>query len=162
MTFNLNRRTFTLAAAATLFQSTRVGAASHGNTVVQMLSRDPQDSRNRNIFSPRLLVIEAGQSVLFEATDRGHNSASIAGMVPPNGPAWDGGISEDIEVTFDTPGFYGYVCTPHATLGMVGMVVVTGGGMTDNLDAARAVTHRGKSRRVFEDIWAEIAAQGLA
>ena len=36
---------------------------------------------------------------------------------------------------FDVEGVYGYNCTPHAMLGMVGLVVV--GDPSSNLDAAK-------------------------
>jgi pseudoazurin len=126
-----------------------------------MLNVDPENSRIRNVFTPRLLVVDPGTNVLFEATDRGHNSASVDGMIPDGAEPWKGRIGADIEIQFSIPGFYGYVCTPHVPLGMVGLIVVQGDGMLDNLDAARAVRHRGKAGPVFEEIWAEVDELGL-
>lgn len=82
--------------------------------------------------------------MLFKSVDRGHNSASIDGMLPEGAEEWNGKINDDIEVTFDKPGFYGYKCKPHATVGMVGLVVVEGEGKLDNLEAAQGVRQRGK------------------
>ena len=136
-------------------------AGSHAGLTVEMLNRHPDDRKLRNLFLPRLLVVEPGQSVLFKSADRGHNSASVKGMIPDGATAWKGRLGKDIAVTFDIPGFYGDVCTPHTSMGMVGMVVVTGDGMMDNYDSARAVRQRGKAAKVFDEIWAEAAAQGL-
>ncbi|MEM7169018.1 MAG: pseudoazurin [Pseudomonadota bacterium] len=157
-----SRRDFiACSAAALLLMPRHAKAVTDGNYVIEMLSKDPNDPKQRNLFSPRLQVIDAGESILFQATDRGHNCASIKGMIPDGVDPWKGKIGKDIEITFDNPGFHGYVCTPHASLGMVGLVVVKGEGMLTNLDAARAVKHRGKSQKVFDEIWAEVEAQGL-
>ncbi len=162
MTLSLSRRGFIAATAASFIVPARAAfPASHGATVVQMLNKDPDDDKRRNVFSPRLLVIEPGQSVKFEATDKGHNSASFKGMIPEGAEAWKGKINEEIELTFDVPGFYGYVCTPHLSLGMVGLIVVQGDGMLDNLEAARSARHRGKAKAAFEEIWEDAEAQGL-
>jgi pseudoazurin len=156
-----NRREFGIATAAVFLSAPAIHAAGHGAKVVKMLNADPGNSRLRNVFSPRLLTIEAGESVVFEATDRGHNSASLSDMLPGGSEGWQGRIGQDIEVTFALPGFYGYVCTPHATVGMVGLVVVQGDGKLDNLEAAKNARHRGRAKSVFEEIWEEVAAQGL-
>ncbi len=129
--------------------------------VVEMLNKHPEDRKQRQIFLPRLAVVDAGESVLFKPTDRGHNSASADGMIPEGAEAWKGKLGKDIEVTFTQPGVYGYVCTPHVTMGMVGAIVVRGEGMLDNLEAAKAVKQRGKAKKIFAEIWDEIDALGL-
>ena len=65
-----------------------------------------------------MLVVDAGDSVLFKATHPGHDSASLDGMLPAGAASWKGKFNKDVEVKMDVPGFYGYVCTPHAVLGM--------------------------------------------
>lgn len=135
--------------------------ARAGSQEIQMLNMHPEDRRQRMIFYPRLLTLQPGDSVKFIAVDRGHNSASVDGMVPDGGATWQGGINEEVEVTFERPGYYGYKCTPHITLGMVGLIVVEGEGKLDNLEAARAVTHRGRAARAFDEIWAQAETDGL-
>ena len=76
------------------------------------------------VFEPAVLKINIGDTVTFVATDAAHNSASIPGMLPPNATAWNGQLSRDISVTFDIPGVYGYQCTPHAMMAMVGIIQV--------------------------------------
>ncbi len=88
---------------------------------VKMLN---QGSTGVMVFEPAVLKINVGDTVTFEATDAAHNSASIPGMLPPNANAWNGQLSRDISVTFDIPGIYGYQCTPHAMMAMVGVIQV--------------------------------------
>ncbi|NRB05306.1 MAG: pseudoazurin [Rhodobacteraceae bacterium] len=155
-----SRRTFIASSAAIL--ATPYVARANTPFVVQMLNKHPEDRKQRQIFLPRLAVIEAGESVLFQATDRGHNSASADGMMPEGAEPWKGALGKDIEVNFTVPGVYGYVCTPHVSAGMVGAVVVRGAGVLDNLEAAKAVKQRGKAKKIFGEIFAEIDALDLS
>lgn len=157
-----SRRSFlATTAAATLAPAFPLTAQGQDPVVVEMLTKHPTEARLRNVFFPRVVSVEAGQTVLFKATDRSHNSASIDGMIPEGAEEWDGRINEDVEVTFDVPGIYGYKCTPHAATGMVALVVVEGEGKLDNLEAAQGVRQRGRAKAVFEEIWEEAAAMGL-
>lgn len=74
---------------------------------------------------------------------------------------WKGKINKDTAVKFDVPGFYGYICTPHGTNGMVGLIVVEGEGKLDNLKSAQKIRHRGKSKKEFKEIWKEAESMGL-
>ena len=87
------------------------------------------------VFEPSLLKINVGDTVTFKATDAAHNSASIPGMIPNGASSWNGDLSRDISVTFDVPGVYGYQCTPHAMMAMVGVIQVDNN--LENLDAVK-------------------------
>jgi pseudoazurin len=156
------RRTLALGGAALLapLAAPRLVRAAT-NHEVQMLNVHPDNPRLRMVFAPRLLVVQPGDTVTFLATDRGHNSATLDGMIPEGAEGWNGAINEEVSVTLDVPGFYGYQCTPHLAMGMVGLVVVEGDGMMDNYEAARAVRQRGRAVEAFEEIWAEAAELGL-
>ena len=157
----MSRRLFTTAMAGAALAPTLGWSASHATQIVEMLNKAPGDPSLRNVFEPRLLIIDAGQTVRFAATDKGHNSASMDKLLPEGAAPWKGAINEEIEVTFERPGFYSYVCTPHATAGMVGLIAVKGDGMMDNFEAARNARHRGKARKIFEEIWGELESTGL-
>ena len=87
------------------------------------------------IFEPAVLQVAVGDTVNFVATDMAHNSASV--FTPPWAPTWNGGMSQDISVTLDTPGVYIYECTPHAMMAMVGVIQVNDGMELDmTLDSA--------------------------
>ncbi len=100
------------------------------------------------VFEPSVLRIEVGDSVTFKATDAGHNSASIEGMIPSGAPAWDGSMSEDITITFTEEGTYVYQCTPHLMMAMVGVIAV--GDLSKNIDEISNVAAEKKSEFVME------------
>jgi len=134
---------------------------------VEMLNFHPDNRREQMIFRPAVLEVEPGDTVKFVASDRSHNAQSIDGMTPDGAEPFRGRVNEEIEVTFDTEGTYGYVCQPHQTMGMIGFILV--GDFTANLDAVReagsALRGRDTTRR-FEEYLAEIDAiaseRGLA
>lgn len=159
MTPRMTRRFFLASTAAVSFARP---ALAQSQTVVEMLNKDPDNPRLRMVFSPRIVVVQPGDTVKFAATDPSHNSASIDGMLPEGAEAWNGKINEEIVVSFPTPGFYGYKCTPHAATGMVGLVIVEGAGMMANLEAAQGVKQRGRAAKVWEEIWAEVAEMEFA
>ena len=87
------------------------------------------------IFEPAVLQVAVGDTVNFVATDMAHNSASV--FTPPGATPWNGGMSQGISVTLDTPGVYIYECTPHAMMAMVGVIQVNDGMELDmTLDSA--------------------------
>ncbi|MDX8354756.1 pseudoazurin [Cognatiyoonia sp. IB215182] len=129
---------------------------------VQMLNVDPDDPRARQVYIPRILVAQPGDTVKFVSVDRGHNSESVPEMMPDGAENWEGAINDDIEVTVSVPGFYGYKCTPHASVGMVGLIIVQGDGMMDNREAAQGVRQRGRARQVWDEIWEEVDGMDLA
>ena len=99
------------------------------------------------VFEPSLLKINVGDTVTFKATDAAHNSASIPGMIPNGASSWNGDLSRDISVTFDVPGVYGYQCTPHAMMAMVGVIQVDNN--IENLDTAKIAASSFKSTFVM-------------
>ena len=99
------------------------------------------------VFEPSLLKINVGDTVTFKATDAAHNSASIPGMIPNGASSWNGDLSKDISVTFDVPGIYGYQCTPHAMMAMVGVIQVDNN--IENLDTAKIAASSFKSTFVM-------------
>ncbi|MCH2165354.1 MAG: pseudoazurin [Marinovum sp.] len=161
MTSKLNRREVIIAGAAAALAGPAL-AGGHATAEVQMLNKHPDNSKLRQVFYPRITVIEAGDAVKWVATDRGHNSASSKDMIVDGSEAWKGKINDEIEVKFDTPGFYGYQCTPHVSSGMVGLVIVKGEGMMDNLEAIKGVRQRGKAKKTWEEIFAEVDKMDLA
>ena len=106
---------------ALLVFNINVMASSH---LVKMLN---QGEEGYMVFEPAVLHIAVGDTVTFQATDPAHNSASISRMTPEGTNSWSGELSRDITVTFDTPGIYGYQCTPHSMMAMVGLIKVGDG-----------------------------------
>lgn len=157
----LDRRTVLagMAAMSTLtFARPSIAQTTHD---VQMLNKHPEDKRKLMVYYPRILVVEPGDTVRFLSVDKGHNAQSVKGMIPDGTEPWKGKISQEISVTFEKPGIYGYECLPHKAVGMVGLIIVKGEGMNDNLEAAKAVRQRGRAKKAWEEIWAEVDEQAL-
>jgi len=159
---SMSKREF-IAASAALTGALLVSKTAVASTKyeVLMLNKDPDNSKNKMIFSPRLLKVQVGDEVSFVPTDKGHNSATIKGMLPAGAEKWKGKINKQVDVVFDTPGFYGYQCTPHANMGMIGLIIVEGDGMLDNLEEAKSAKHRGKAKKAWKALWEEADAEGL-
>ena len=107
-----------------------IPAFSADHTVEMLSSSNGQ----MMVFKPAVLQINPGDTVTWKATNPGHNTASINEMSPDSSLQWDGKINEELKITFTKEGVYGYKCTPHYILGMVGIVSV--GNNTTNLSAA--------------------------
>ena len=107
-----------------------VPAFSADHTVEMLSSSNGQ----MMVFKPAVIQINPGDTVTWKATNPGHNTASINEMSPDSSLQWDGKINEELKITFTKEGVYGYKCTPHYILGMVGIVSV--GDNTTNLSSA--------------------------
>ncbi|MFL0355843.1 plastocyanin/azurin family copper-binding protein [Erythrobacter sp. GH1-10] len=122
---------------------------------IQMLTRDPDDPSGLQVFKPRLVTAKVGDTVKFVPTDPTHQSSSIDGMVPEGVQGWRGEINKEVSYVLPKPGVYGYQCVPHYAAGMIGLIIVEGEGMEDNVEAAKAVTHPGLAGREFTEIFEE-------
>jgi pseudoazurin len=132
------------------------GAANAAEVEVKMLNKGADGVM---VFEPALVKINPGDTVKFVVTDKGHNAESIETMIPEGGKTFVGKMNEEVSVTFDKPGVYGYKCKPHYGMGMVGMVVV---GEASNLDQAKAATHPGKAKQIFGNLFDKLATQTAA
>ncbi|WP_439604685.1 pseudoazurin [Shinella sp.] len=125
---------------------------------VRMLNKGPEGQPMQ--FDPAFLKIAPGDSVTFLATDRGHNSETILGMIPETAETWKGKMNEEIKVTFDVEGIYGIKCMPHFGMGMVGLIQVGEG--TANLDAAQTAKLPGKAKTRMAELMAQVGSGGAA
>ena len=124
------------------------------DATVEMWNKDPDDKKRKMVFSEEIVVVEPGESVTWLATDKGHNVQMIDGPDGVDLPK-KSKLSKDVTLTFDEPGVYVYVCTPHASMGMIGIVVV--GELTqEGIDAVRDAKVRGKSKKKFKTLLAEL------
>ena len=121
---------------------------------VEMWNKDPEDKNRKMVFSEDVIQVAPGASVTWLATDRGHNVELIDG---PDGAelADKSKVGKDVTLTFDTPGVYVYVCTPHATMGMIGIVVV-GEATAETIAMVEDAKVRGKSKTKFEELLATL------
>ena len=110
---------------------------------VKMLNRLDKESM---VFSEKIVKINVGDSVFWEATDKGHNVEFIKGGVPEGVEKFKSRLNEDVSYEFTIPGIYAYWCTPHKSLGMIGFVVV--GNDKSNFDKIKEIRFFGKSKKI--------------
>jgi len=85
---------------------------------VEMLNRL---KKQKMVFNPTIVEVSLGDTVNWVAKSKGHNVEFFAS---PQDTKFKSKVSKDVEYTFVESGIYLYVCTPHASMGMFGVVVV--------------------------------------
>ena len=119
---------------------------------IEMLNK--LEKRNM-VFSEEIIKIEVGDTVFWQATDKGHNVEFISKNGVPEGvDKFKSKVNKDTEFTFTIPGIYAYWCTPHKTMGMIGFVIV--GDDISNLDSIKKVKFGGKSKKIAKGLIVEI------
>ena len=101
------------------------------------------------VFAPDLVWAQPGDTLVFKASDKGHDVESVEGMIPEGTTLFKSKMNEDLSVTFDKPGIYVFKCQPHVFMGMVGVVVV---GDPVNLDKIDAAKLPGKGRLHLQEL----------
>ena len=118
---------------------------------IDMLNK--RDDGAKMVYSEDIARIDVGDTITWVPTSKGHNVHFIAG---PDG--WDlpnkSKNNKEVSITFDTPGVYLYQCTPHATMGMIALVVV--GDDMSNLDDMKALKLRGKSKKKMKALLGDL------
>lgn len=118
---------------------------------IDMLNK--RDDGAKMVYSEDIARINVGDTITWLPASKGHNVHFIAG---PDG--WElpkkSKNNKEVAITFDTPGVYLYQCTPHASMGMIALVVV--GGDTSNLDAIAKAKVRGKSKKKLKKLLGEL------
>ena len=118
---------------------------------IDMLNK--RDDGAKMVYSEDIARIDLGDTITWNPKSKGHNVHFIAG---PEG--WElpkkSKNNKEVSITFDTPGIYLYQCTPHASMGMIALVVVDGD--TSNLDAIAKTKIRGKSKKKLKSLLADL------
>ena len=119
-----------------------------GDLTIEMLNK--RDDGAKMVYGTDIARVEVGTTITWIPTQKGHNVEFIAGPDGWKAPK-KSKVNKEVSITFDTPGVYLYQCTPHATMGMIALVVVGDG---DN-DVSKAKV-RGKSKRKLKELLKEL------
>ena len=114
---------------------------------VEMLNKSGKESM---VYSKKIVRINVGDTVLWKATDKGHNVEFIKGGVPEGVEKFKSKFNKDTEYKFSIPGIYAYWCTPHKNMGMIGFVVV--GNDKSNLEEIKKIRFAAKSKKIAPDL----------
>lgn len=130
------------------------GAAMAADYEVKMLNKGANGQAM--VFEPALVKLEAGDTVTFVATDRGHNAETETGMLPAGAEPFKTKLGQTETVTFSEPGLYTVVCRPHRGMGMVALIEV--GGDRSNLAALKEKALPKKTQERLDALYAELEA----
>ena len=119
--------------------------------VIEMLNK--RDDGEKMVYSQDIANIDVGDTIKWIPTAKGHNVEILAG---PDGFEIPGksGLNKEVSITFDKPGVYIYVCTPHKVMGMIALVVV--GGDTSNKDVIAKTKMLGRGKKKMASLLGQI------
>ena len=116
---------------------------------IEMLNKDADG--NKMVFSQEVVKVEVGDTVTWLPSSKGHNVEMISS---PNKMKFKSKNGRETKITFDTPGIYYYLCTPHKGMGMIGLVVV--GNDLSNIDQIKKAKAFGKSKKKLKKLLASL------
>ena len=108
--------------------------------------------KEKMVYSIKIANVDIGDTIIWKSIDKGHNVEFIE--MPEGVDKFKSKISKDAEYKFEIPGIYLYVCTPHKSMGMIGLVVV--GEDQSNLDKIKKAKMGGKSKKIFKELLKEL------
>ena len=118
---------------------------------IEMLNKD--GSGRKMVYSEELVHVDAGDTVKWLPTSKGHNVEIVAAPEGFEIPKKSKN-GKEVSIEFTVPGIYYYWCTPHKGMGMIGLVVV--GEDTSNKDAIAKAKAVGKSKKKLAKLLSEI------
>jgi len=121
--------------------------ATAADQTVEMLNRLNKESM---VFEPKIVRVNVGDTVLWKATDKGHNVEFIKKGVPEGVDKFKSKYNKDTEYKFKIPGIYAYWCTPHKNMGMIGFIVV--GEDKSNLENIKNLRFSSKSKKIAPEL----------
>ena len=131
--------TFIIAVFSLIF----VSSMAYAETItIDMLNK--RDDGAKMVYSEDIARVSVGDTITWLPASKGHNVEFVAGPDGAKLPKKSKN-NKEVSITFDVPGVYLYQCTPHASMGMIALVVV--GDDKSNLDAIASYKARGKSKK---------------
>tara|TARA_B100000902_G_scaffold263882_1_gene250010 strand:+ start:345 stop:776 length:432 start_codon:yes stop_codon:yes gene_type:complete len=119
---------------------------------IEMLNK--RDDGAKMVYSEDIARIDVGETITWVPTSKGHNVEFIAGPDGWKAPKKSKN-GKEVAITFDVAGVYVYQCTPHKTMGMIGLVVVAEGGEVPLNDVSKAKV-KGKSKKKLKQLLADL------
>ena len=113
---------------------------------IEMLNK--RDDGAKMVYSVDEAKVDVGDTITWVPTSKGHNVQFIT--VPEGAEKIKSKNNKEVSYTFDKEGVYLYVCTPHKSMGMIGLVVV--GDSVENLDSVKKTKIMGKSKKKLKKL----------
>ncbi len=125
--------------------------ANAANLNIEMLNK--RDDGQKMVYSMDIAKIDVGDSITWVPTSKGHNVEIVAAPEGYEIPK-KSKFNKEVTLDFSVPGVYYYICTPHKTMGMIGLIVV--GGDTSNKEEIAKVKALGKSKKKLKKLLDEL------
>ncbi len=134
-----------------IMMSTMLLSAAHSEEVVEptlVIEMLNKRDKEKMLYSDELVRVKVGDTISWVPTSKGHNVQFVS--VPEGVEKVKSKLSKEFSYTFETEGVYLYLCTPHAGMGMIGLVLV--GDSMENLDSVKKHKLMGKSKKKFKKL----------
>ena len=118
---------------------------------IEMLNK--RDDGQKMVYSEDVARVNVGDTVTWVPTSKGHNVEIVAAPEGFDIPKKSKN-NKEVSITFDVPGIYYYWCTPHKSMGMIGLVIV--GDDVSNKDAIAKAKAMGKSKKKLKALLGEL------
>ena len=123
---------------------------SYAETIeIEMLNKL---GKEKMVYSIKVAKVDIGDTIIWKSVDKGHNVQFVE--MPEGVEKFKSKINKDVEYKFEIPGIYLYICTPHKSMGMIGLVV--DGDNLHNLDKIKKAKLAGKSKKIFKELLKEL------
>lgn len=121
-------------------------SAYAADMTIDMLNKNADGERM--VYSTEVTKVAIGDTITWLPASKGHNVHFIS--APDGIELVKSKMNKDFSFTFEKEGIYLYQCTPHKSMGMIGLVVV--GENTDNLDSVKKAKVVGKSKKKLKNL----------
>ena len=121
-------------------------SAYAADMTIDMLNKNADGERM--VYSTEVAKVAIGDTVTWLPASKGHNVHFIS--APDGIELVKSKMNKEFSFTFEKEGIYLYQCTPHKSMGMIGLVVV--GENTDNLDSVRKTKVVGKTKKKLKKL----------
>ena len=122
-----------------------------GDVTLDMLNK--RADGQKMVYSQDIVKVNVGDTVTWLPKSKGHNVHFIA---IPDGikKVKKSKLNKEYSYKFSKPGIYLYQCTPHKSMGMIGLVVV--GDNIDNKSLIAKTKVFGKSKKKLKKMLKEL------
>ena len=121
-------------------------SAYAADMTIDMLNKNADGERM--VYSTEVAKVAVGDTITWLPASKGHNVHFIS--APDGIELVKSKMNKEFSFTFEKEGIYLYQCTPHKSMGMIGLVVV--GENTDNLDSVRKTKVVGKTKKKLKKL----------
>ena len=113
---------------------------------IDMLNKNADGERM--VYSTEVAKVAIGDTITWLPASKGHNVHFIS--APDGVELVKSKMNKEFSFTFEKEGIYLYQCTPHKSMGMIGLVVV--GENTDNLNSVKKTKVVGKTKKKLKEL----------